>query len=576
MEVAQYKILLDVPSHNPQLGFPEFATALKEIIGASQPRFAVGIFGTWGSGKTTLMQRVEDLLRQEPDRMIVARFSAWRYEKEEHLIVPLLDTLRESLTEWADHQADQSSAKETALKTARTVGKVATAIIRGISLKAALPGLVEMSYDANKSLTKSSEPDELDLRTPRSFYHASFRALTDAFEEFSREDKDRRIVVFIDDLDRCLPEGALQVLESMKLFFDLEGFVFVVGLDQDVVASAVDARFRKDYPPIIAADGSAGGPARAFGRGSDYIKKIFQLPFTLPPVAIGDLDAFLGSFISDSDLPGPQATELRQRVRPHLHYILENAESGVNPREIKRYINAYTFQRKVKPHLDPDVVLVVQTIFFQPAWDGVKVALYALGMELVQALDMWFKNDRSVLINLHLGEQQMALPDRFLDYVSPGVPGNALLRLLQPGAFPLRDYINSGEATSSTTDPRLLELSSGITRLLPTVRALRGVTGEAFVLAYDSFRNDVESIASRIPMVVGQANMGLIGRDMEELRSALERKPLVDGGEAGSPTTQPGTPDELDNWIRDTEVIINRLARHVRDVSNQGRLWTSS
>jgi predicted KAP-like P-loop ATPase len=39
-----------------------------------------------------------------------------------------------------------------------------------------------------------------------------------------------KIVIFVDDLDRCLPDNALDVIESMKLFFDLPGFVFVVGL----------------------------------------------------------------------------------------------------------------------------------------------------------------------------------------------------------------------------------------------------------------------------------------------------------------------------------------------------------
>jgi energy-coupling factor transporter ATP-binding protein EcfA2 len=571
MDVAQYKILLDTPSENPQLGFPEFATALREIIRESDPQFAVGIFGTWGSGKTTLMHSVENLLRQEPDRMIVVRFSAWRYEKEDHLIVPLLDVLREGLVKWADQRKEDSPAKETALKTARTIGRVATAIVAGFSLKAGVPGLMDISFDANKSLAKAGELDQAhqELQTPRSFYHASFRALTEAFEEFCKADKDRRIVVFIDDLDRCLPEGALQVLESMKLFFDLEGFVFVVGLDQDVVSAAVDARFRKDYPADTTADGATGGTIRGSVRGADYIKKIFQVPFTLPPVAIGDLDAFLESFIADSKLPVAQAIEIRQRARPHLRYILEDPESGVNPREIKRYINAYTLARKVKPHLDPDVVLVVQTIFFQPGWEQVRIALYVFGVEFLQALDAWLRNDRTVLDNL--GESQLVVPERFIDYVSPGAPGNALFGLLQPAAIPLRDYINSGVATTATGDPRIFELLGAITRLIAAVRALRRATGQSFVLAFDSVRGEVDSLASRIPSAVAQPGAEIIRRDLEDLRAAVEAKPIV-LGEGGSSTTPPGVPDALDQWIRDTETILNRLKRHMRDVLNQGRI----
>ena len=119
-------------------------------------------------------------------------------------------------------------------------------ILAGLSLRIGVPHALELSFDANKALEASREArrKELDARVPRSFYHASFLALSEAFRDFVGEEADRRIVVFVDDLDRCLPESALQVLESMKLFFDLEGFVFVVGLDQEVVEHVIDLKVR--------------------------------------------------------------------------------------------------------------------------------------------------------------------------------------------------------------------------------------------------------------------------------------------------------------------------------------------
>src|SRR5215213_8545114 len=84
-----FKILLDLPSSSPALGFADNADALAEIIQKSAPQFAIGIFGGWGSGKTTLMQAIE--ARLDDNLTIPVWFTAWRYEKEEHLIVPLLD-----------------------------------------------------------------------------------------------------------------------------------------------------------------------------------------------------------------------------------------------------------------------------------------------------------------------------------------------------------------------------------------------------------------------------------------------------------------------------------------------------
>jgi ABC-type phosphate/phosphonate transport system ATPase subunit len=56
------RLLLDVPSAAPALGFPNRARALAEIVMDSDPRFAIGIFGGWGSGKTTLMEAIKQLI----------------------------------------------------------------------------------------------------------------------------------------------------------------------------------------------------------------------------------------------------------------------------------------------------------------------------------------------------------------------------------------------------------------------------------------------------------------------------------------------------------------------------------
>src|SRR5208283_2756492 len=118
MPIADYKIILDSPATNPALGFDNAATALKDIIERSRPQFAIGIFGTWGSGKTTLMHAIEKKL--DPAKTIPVQFSAWRYEREPHLIVPLLDTIREALLRWSE---SNQKFEEQAVKTAATVGK---------------------------------------------------------------------------------------------------------------------------------------------------------------------------------------------------------------------------------------------------------------------------------------------------------------------------------------------------------------------------------------------------------------------------------------------------------------------
>ena len=81
-----FKVLLDDPAANPCLGFEGYASALADVVLTSTPRFAIGIFGSWGSGKTTLMRAISEKLRGRED-VVTVWFNAWRYEREPHLIV---------------------------------------------------------------------------------------------------------------------------------------------------------------------------------------------------------------------------------------------------------------------------------------------------------------------------------------------------------------------------------------------------------------------------------------------------------------------------------------------------------
>jgi hypothetical protein len=81
----KFQILVDDPAEDPRLGFREYADAFAEIVCGSPPRFAVGIFGTWGSGKTTLMKAIMARIEGRDD-VIPVWFNAWRYEREQELV----------------------------------------------------------------------------------------------------------------------------------------------------------------------------------------------------------------------------------------------------------------------------------------------------------------------------------------------------------------------------------------------------------------------------------------------------------------------------------------------------------
>ena len=149
-------------------------------------------------------------------------------------------------------------------------------------------------------------------------YQAQLRSLEQFQRNFQRlvaillrrpGDDPRRLVVFVDDLDRCLPEKAIQVLEAVKLFLDVPGCIFVLGLDAEAFESAVRTRYRGEVKP------------------REYLEKIVQLPFILPPIEDDPMRAYVHELAPA--LPDPRCEEVfAQGLTP-------------NPRQVKRTLNIF-------------------------------------------------------------------------------------------------------------------------------------------------------------------------------------------------------------------------------------------
>ena len=355
------KVLLDVPTETPALGYCEIGQVSAKIIAESKPQFAVGIFGGWGSGKTTLMTAIKAALL--PEKAIVSvDFNAWRYEREPQLLIPLLDTIRAAVVQWSE-ESDKDMGEKVAYL-ARRIGRVVRALAAGLSVKVGLPGAVKAGYDVGPALDALSSLDE--SKGAKSLYVAAFQELQAAFDEFSG-DGDIRMVVFVDDLDRCLPGSALDLLESMKLFFDLPGFIFVVGVDENAIERAIriSSLTRTRVPRRQKATQKApprweSGSAASMSR---TVSAAVCAPSCYSPVNWTSSWAPCTARQLDSD----EFKNLRSRIRPYLECL--TATGRVNPREVKRFVNTFTLQMLIRPKLLPDMYSALQTIALRYDWE---------------------------------------------------------------------------------------------------------------------------------------------------------------------------------------------------------------
>jgi hypothetical protein len=249
--------------------------------------FTIGILGEWGVGKTSLMQTMFEKLEAKRNGVIPVWFNAWRCERERNLaIIPLLEAL-------------MGEIKDKDLK------KTITNIAKSITLKC---GPIE--FEPGKVGSQNQVEEDL--------YYDNLKAI-----ETTLEKTDKKIVVFIDDLDRCAPDKILEVLESTKVFLDIKGFVYVLGLNSEVVVKAIDQKYE------------------AMGiNGEDYLEKIVQIPFRIPDWNVSDRGEFLTDLI-DKEID----SAYQKTFREYKDIIKEVIEK--TPRQLKRFINTYICEQEV-------------------------------------------------------------------------------------------------------------------------------------------------------------------------------------------------------------------------------------
>ncbi len=556
MDAPKVKILLDTPSAEPALGFERTARALAHVITESDPRFAIGIFGGWGSGKTTLMQAIQSKLPS--DNAVVVEFNAWRFEREPHLLVPLIDTVQTALTMWSGSR--DTTTKDQVRSMTMRIAHVVRALAAGLSGQVGIPGAVTIGYDVGNAIDALSV-DSGDSGRPQSLYLAAFMELTRVFEDFVRGGV-TRIVIFVDDLDRCMPYNALDVLESMKLFFDLPGFVFVVGLDEGVVQRAVRARFA-DGPPTtpVPAKGReliTGGPPGTSTQELErnYVEKIFQVPYRLPPIMAGQLNDLLNSIYSEADLPPMQLRDFRERVAPHLAYVA--VERQINPREVKRFLNTYTLQMLIRPELDRNVVLALQTLLFRYEWRPLYDAILADSLLFIDALTRYRSGEDGAFEDL--SPELRVLPTELGEYLRSDLADALRLGDASHLHGSLDLYLSSLESTGAGV-PWISDAYRDLGRLRGELRRFR-----ALERADESHRKqlirmavDCSSRMASIPAGLGTRGAQALATVLDELRHKAEEL------QAWSPGANPSADTDLPNQIA-TEMydISNRIYHELR------------
>jgi KAP family P-loop domain len=300
--------------------------------------FVVGLHGAWGCGKSTLMKMIgAELRKRRQDNLMVLEFQAWKFNQREVLWRALLSRVvaeaRKRIDDLDENVQKGLTAKCDAIEEAlfrdyeQTIGHA-----YGLKLSA-VPALVESVVKLNvveslKNIWKTVEREEVKK------FHGQIAAL-DQFQDHFRELREALKVpwlILIDDLDRCLPESAVDIFEATKVFLDVPGVVFVLALDKQTIRSGLQVRYNEKVGerPLVDPE--------------QYIEKVTNISFVLPTLHRDEVEDFVMHLCDQKNCDRADGVDTAADlalVRRLLGLVLKSDGPGIqpNPRRWIRLLN---------------------------------------------------------------------------------------------------------------------------------------------------------------------------------------------------------------------------------------------
>lgn len=282
--------------------------------------FTVGVYGEWGTGKTSMLRMMESDFSSDTDVETIW-FNPWQFANDDNIIGAFFHVLAQQLVVIAAAAQLENDRKSALAAFSEKARRAASSISFKPGLDVAVPFLGKLKVGAEEK-AKSGDalsPEEIVTRYANeatSTYYDLVRYLREA-----TEGQPFRLVVFIDDLDRCDPSQAIDLLDGLKVLLDIPNFTFVLGVANNRMESAARSRF-------------------SFAEGDDeeiasYLDKIIQFSFLLPRP---DPEKVVSNII----MP---ALKLDGEKAEYAHLILDVL--GSNPRSVKRFLNSVAFANEL-------------------------------------------------------------------------------------------------------------------------------------------------------------------------------------------------------------------------------------
>lgn len=331
----------DNPSPLDLLGFDTVVAPVMAALQADDlDPITISVQAPWGGGKSTVLNLIEAAAEGRP--WIVVRVNPWEFDDQLDVKGTLIAQVL--LAVKAGSKKDVT-AQVTGLIKRISWSRMGLALARGA---------VTMQWDP-EAMLKAFNPESPEGPQSLAEFKSDYSALLGEVQDATR------VVVLVDDLDRCLPQAVLATLETIKLFLAVPKMAFVIAADQEMVRDSIAAVLAETKR------------SEAFAKY--YLEKIVQLPVQLPKVSKHESEAYVGLLLTAKNgkagfsdllkhcsdrrnknmypLLGGDMSALVCKPRDEDLRLAANIANGLdstrrgNPREIKRFLNAFGVRKTI-------------------------------------------------------------------------------------------------------------------------------------------------------------------------------------------------------------------------------------
>lgn len=292
------------------LGHRRIAQTLIKIIEQESLRpLTIGIHGSWGAGKSSILSLVEEQVKDETNTLCVT-FNGWLYQGYEDTKSALMESVVHellkcrSISQKINDLGKSILRRINWLKVAKTTSELAITTVLGLpptalfglgGVAAKIKKLTEPKEEkSGTQITVETEDDDPWLKPEEATVPAQIQAFRQELQELIERVEIDRLIILIDDLDRCLPGAVIDILEAVKLFLFIPRTVFIIATDEAMIEYAV----RRHYPDL---------PVSQADYTKHYLEKLIQIPIRIPSLNQLQTQNYIRFLLLQNNLQNDQA-----------------------------------------------------------------------------------------------------------------------------------------------------------------------------------------------------------------------------------------------------------------------------